>query len=1156
MSKPLFQLGVVMDFNTKASLPVLRHVMGRLGTTIASGEWRIQSEDYFNKSSDERVKRHLAIFVPFMMLKLLGMGGEHGSPETFRAEDTKSVALARMFRAIGATLDSFHDLEMGYLKKEQKNVFYEEIRVFCAEAQRHSQNVLLKSGLLHALMGPSGIKNQKTGFYLKTQEICRPDDIFILDFRNVCELALDKGESVDDCLRTFNDKELEKWRPIIVADPRAITDCFLALASCGMEPAYTITDADRDELARLIGNKKTGRKETDWRIPYLWYLQDYLANRVREKSFQGLDIRRVYGLKVEGIDQTTRKPDGKHMPFASLPVEAPGRVVLVTGKSGAGKSTALRHFAWSVAADFLKQRKGIPLPIYLECSSAFSTQIVSFLAASGCDGLDANKAFDLLSKQHCLFLIDGFDSLEAPARNNPTELEQLKIRFPKERFIITCRSGQIGAFGQTQEYSVLEPENPAQCLVSHGIQDDIADRAISGLKILHAETVLTRPIFLGFVARILKDSPNADIPSAPGALMKRIVDDFYIPEMLRHNRMAKEYKLTADETDDFINGLAVLAFRMIDEDAINGFDADKCSAILTSFFESKKRGNPPGDLAHNLFYAVKFSGFLEETLQKTHAFKHAMFRDYFAACHILKHWGKSGCRAKELVEWLKWDNALTLLCGMADAEVKRDCISVAAENDIRFGEGLLKASGEDVGGPLGDFLLAQILPLAKESFFCTWSACRLIYIIQVPNWKAFIIAILCELERIATGKTEGDKETAVLSAYFIWDSLTQSNPELFNRDLPLFNDERLWIFREDIERLVNESRALVDQESLRNAERLLGEAGVAGKDAFGWLRHSKQCEVVPDESFDDFRKAWSEITCKFEESIEKDSLSIRVSNFIEGGNLDKRLALYYPTETTVRDLLKYAELSTRADTRVELSLALCFLEDALVLVSSGQLTNDWLYSGMRHICRCYKTIGTSLAKAHMIDTYHRIQTVSGRRLCGILPGFVTDLSDITTAVIDRTLGNLNHHYGILYLASIPRIIMHIFLVLVKLKAPDLANKYKSLNKIKYFIKFWSVSNANFFIVFLLCELAQIMASFKVSTNDYVGSRWEQVLLKQLEESVLIWQVFILGCYTRLVCPSYKRDDYFQETIQKIGVPPWLLKRAQRLKPRPGPGGAE
>ncbi|MEK9138099.1 MAG: hypothetical protein AAB393_13320, partial [Bacteroidota bacterium] len=257
----------------------------------------------------------------------------------------------------------------------------------------------------------------------------------------------------------------------------------------------------------------------------------------------------------------------------------------------------------------------------------------------------------------------------------------MKTRFPEARFVITSRPGEITSVGQVRECVITPPEDPAQCIISHGIPESLANRAVADMRNRKANAILTRPIFLSFVARLLRETPNAQIPSVPGLLMRRVVNDFYIPEMLKHQRMSTDYGLTLEEKGDVLDGLALVAFTIIDRHELSGITRSNCEGTLTQLFERKRRGNPPGDLAHNLFSALKLGGFLEETSQNTFRFSHDMFRDYFAACHLTTECGvkmfRASCKADLMalvMEKQKCMHAFDLLGDLQDPLAKREMI--------------------------------------------------------------------------------------------------------------------------------------------------------------------------------------------------------------------------------------------------------------------------------------------------------------------------------------------------------------------------------------------------------------------------------------------------------------------------------------------------
>ena len=457
-----------------------------------------------------------------------------------------------------------------------------------------------------------------------------------------------------------------------------------------LQAAY---DKEQSRKQRLRANEAVDIfNET--RRKYLADLRNELEHAVEDNSEGTLRISKIADThlrKERSIERGLSIRDtGKHILINELLSVEEDRVIVLSGTSGLGKTTALRQLTWQACKTNLRNAEH-PLPIYLNCHSSLMGQLITSLNKFTSETLDEYDVRNILKTTLCTIFIDGYDDLKLPDSTDPVELRNIITMSAKSRFVITSRDTREPQLSRQTVYYVLPPENPAEHLSIHGISHDVARRVISILERINALEVLSTPMFLWFVALLLRKHPKADIPHAPGALMKTVIDRHFIPAMLKKQGVI-ELGFSEETADDITGGLSALAFRMIYESKIE-FDRKRVIRTYHSYFKHEKL-NDSGGWARKLFSATTYQGFLKKTAEGHYVFFHNMFRDYFAACHIEEHWDnkKVGCTAKQLVEWLKWDYPLSLMCGFADAATQRNCITEASAVDVALGVDLCLAS--------------------------------------------------------------------------------------------------------------------------------------------------------------------------------------------------------------------------------------------------------------------------------------------------------------------------------------------------------------------------------------------------------------------------------------------------------------------------------
>jgi hypothetical protein len=150
-------------------------------------------------------------------------------------------------------------------------------------------------------------------------------------------------------------------------------------------------------------------------------------------------IKEVLAQRVH-LDLLAGVPLGPSISIRDLWAE--DRLVVLLGKPGAGKSTALRH----LAADRLTGRDGKLLTLIVELRTfAASGQVLTdFLAADAAEaGLEMTPAFfaDVLTNGQAVLCLDGLDEVSDPELRAQVveQIEAWAQGYPRTRFLITAR---------------------------------------------------------------------------------------------------------------------------------------------------------------------------------------------------------------------------------------------------------------------------------------------------------------------------------------------------------------------------------------------------------------------------------------------------------------------------------------------------------------------------------------------------------------------------------------------------------------------------------------------------------------------------------------------------------------------------------------------
>lgn len=459
------------------------------------------------------------------------------------------------------------------------------------------------------------------------------------------------------------------------------------------------------------GKRQEEGKNTAFNVDlYRKNLKADLEDQVAYYSHGTLEMKNIYRIRFEKKDPRSCQRENRNdtVSLENLLKATEDRVLTIAGKPGAGKTTALRYLAWNACAD-----RNI-LPIYIQCTPDLFSAVANKFKEHFNGNVDQDVVQGEIERNRCLFFLDGYDDM------NETDQKIFQARFEDEyryllktcRFVISTRNTVIPELRNQTVFTTCEPDSAEDCLQSNGIAPMLAKQIVDNLKIMKADEIVSTPMFIWFVVLMLKKDKIHNIPNVPGALIKKVVEIYFLEEMFRKRRMT-DFKLFKGDKCHVIGGLGLLAYKMIEKQT--HFDGEQVVTIFREYFRGQKY---PLEMANRLFDGMTHQHFLEENPDGMFKFWHDVFRDYFAARHIEKQWAnnETECAARELMERFRWDIPLQLLCGFASQEIQEECVKVAVTDaNVSLGIKLFRsASGVDKEGVICDYILKQLSPLCSD----------------------------------------------------------------------------------------------------------------------------------------------------------------------------------------------------------------------------------------------------------------------------------------------------------------------------------------------------------------------------------------------------------------------------------------------------------
>lgn len=466
--------------------------------------------------------------------------------------------------------------------------------------------------------------------------------------------------------------------------------------------AWLAKQSDKSDLlvAWLRGiDHLDGKQKKDWAekisgcLPGAWRghcerLKARLANLVAHAS-EYMCIKGVCEIRIKPQTRSAmqNEKNATPIPFSKLMMKTKDKIIIVAGKSGAGKTTSLQRLAWDSCKDFLEQKDDC-VPFYLTCDCPLLNQLRHILCKAGRRVKDEDEALDIVSEMPCVFFIDGFDDAGKRKGSLLVELRNLDERsFNRTRIVITTRLDHIPDVAHERLFIPVDIGYKSQVdiLTAHGVEDGTSNCIVHRLVKQGSSAIISTPLLLRFVAVMIKiaraKNEELQIPKTIELLIRKIVDEGVIPRIFAKPRVMTGMDLSKDEWGHHVlDGCARLAYEMIVQEELAGYRQNRVVEVFSEYFQSRKFGDKSGSHADKLFAMVKLEA-LEETPNKTFKFEHDLFRDFFAASYVASHAGNFRSLLKER-SGITWDDGMVALLNdrLSDND-KRDLVRCAIETE-------------------------------------------------------------------------------------------------------------------------------------------------------------------------------------------------------------------------------------------------------------------------------------------------------------------------------------------------------------------------------------------------------------------------------------------------------------------------------------------
>jgi HEAT repeat protein len=405
-------------------------------------------------------------------------------------------------------------------------------------------------------------------------------------------------------------------------------------------------------------------------IDFQTYLQSILDD---EKYHEWHDLYiplRVEKVKSKGEEEESEQWDV----LAGLRKYAPD-CVLLTGKPGSGKSTALRQLLWEESQNALaaieRGETNFKIPVLIELRDRKEEEIVNRIQkVLRWARLDVEKIEELLLEGRFLLLFDGLNEIPTSTIWSKVGEFQSERDFRDNPRIFTTRElGAETGLGLKKRLILFPLEEPQMRAFVQNYLPGQAKILLRQLEDRLRELAET-PLLLKILCDVVKESPDGKLPTNRGELFRQEFARRYQAFKPKHGCVSDDSRRLTELL------LKLLAFEMTQGhspiDSELQIPRDRAIQILQDFLQTQSETNT----------LTKASEYLEDLLEwdllqvasdnTQIEFHHQLFQEYYAAEYLLQILPNltNEQLKRDYLNYLKWTEPIALMLALINDEAK------------------------------------------------------------------------------------------------------------------------------------------------------------------------------------------------------------------------------------------------------------------------------------------------------------------------------------------------------------------------------------------------------------------------------------------------------------------------------------------------------